>query len=114
MTARHRDHLLTWSPLVWRRSPPRCGVTTSWPLSRPPGPGRRDPRPGDALRAPRDGHLSRWRTGNAPEEQVTLFDLPTGAAVAAFLLLSAMAHLIVITTRGLDVTHEPGCPVIAD
>jgi hypothetical protein len=36
--------------------------------------------------------------GTPPEEKVTLFDLPTGAAVAAFLLLSALAHLIVTTT----------------
>ena len=36
--------------------------------------------------------------GTAPQEQVTLFELPTGAAVAAFLLLSALAHVIVTTT----------------
>lgn len=36
--------------------------------------------------------------GTAPEEQVTLVDVPTGAAVAAFLLLSALAHLVVSTT----------------
>jgi hypothetical protein len=35
--------------------------------------------------------------GTPPAEQVTLFDLPTGAAVAAFLLLSALAHVIVST-----------------
>jgi hypothetical protein len=35
--------------------------------------------------------------GTPPEEQVVLFDLPTGAAVAAFLLLSALAHAVVTT-----------------
>lgn len=35
--------------------------------------------------------------GTAPQEPTVLFDLPTGLAVAAFLVLSALAHLIVIT-----------------
>lgn len=35
--------------------------------------------------------------GTPPEEQVTLFELRTGAAVAAFLLLSALAHVLVST-----------------
>ncbi len=35
--------------------------------------------------------------GTAPQEPTVLFDLPTGLAVAAFLLLSSLAHLIVIT-----------------
>lgn len=38
--------------------------------------------------------------GTTPEEQVVLFDVPTGAAVAAFLLLSALAHVVVTTTWG--------------
>ncbi|WP_164519481.1 heliorhodopsin HeR [Nocardioides ferulae] len=36
--------------------------------------------------------------GTPPAEQVVLFDLPTGAAVAAFLLLSALAHVVVATS----------------
>lgn len=36
--------------------------------------------------------------GTTPEDQVTLVELPTGAAVAAFLLLSALAHVVVSTT----------------
>jgi hypothetical protein len=35
--------------------------------------------------------------GTAPQEPTVLFDLPTGPAVAAFLVLSALAHLLVIT-----------------
>lgn len=35
--------------------------------------------------------------GTAPQEPVTLFDIPTGLAVAGFLALSALAHLIVGT-----------------
>ena len=35
--------------------------------------------------------------GTAPQEATVLFDLPTGAAVAAFLVLSSLAHLTVIT-----------------
>lgn len=35
--------------------------------------------------------------GTAPQEPTVLFDLPTGLAVTAFLVLSALAHLIVIT-----------------
>ena len=35
--------------------------------------------------------------GTTPEDQVVLFDLPTGLAVAGFLALSALAHLIVAT-----------------
>ncbi|HEX6513973.1 MAG TPA: heliorhodopsin HeR [Nocardioidaceae bacterium] len=35
--------------------------------------------------------------GTAPQEPVVLFDLPTGVAVAAFLGLSALAHLLVCT-----------------
>lgn len=35
--------------------------------------------------------------GTAPQEPTVLFDLPTGAAVAAFLVLSSLAHLVVIT-----------------
>ncbi|GGD30324.1 heliorhodopsin HeR [Nocardioides daphniae] len=35
--------------------------------------------------------------GTAPQEPVVLFDLPTGMAVAAFLALSALAHLLVST-----------------
>ena len=35
--------------------------------------------------------------GTAPQEPTVLFDLPTGAAVAAFLALSALAHLLVST-----------------
>jgi hypothetical protein len=35
--------------------------------------------------------------GTSPQEPVTLFDIPTGLAVAGFLALSALAHLIVGT-----------------
>lgn len=35
--------------------------------------------------------------GTTPQDPVVLFDLPTGLAVAAFLALSALAHLIVST-----------------
>lgn len=35
--------------------------------------------------------------GTAPQEPVVLFDLPTGLAVASFLALSALAHLVVST-----------------
>ncbi|QBX54499.1 hypothetical protein EXE58_02790 [Nocardioides seonyuensis] len=35
--------------------------------------------------------------GTAPQEPTVVFDLPTGAAVAAFLVLSSLAHLVVIT-----------------
>lgn len=35
--------------------------------------------------------------GTTPQEPTVLFDLPTGLAVAAFLALSALAHLIVST-----------------
>ena len=35
--------------------------------------------------------------GTAPQEPTVLFDLPTGPAVAAFLVLSALAHLLVVT-----------------
>jgi Heliorhodopsin len=35
--------------------------------------------------------------GTPPQDTVTLFDLPTGLAVAGFLLLSALAHLVVST-----------------
>jgi Heliorhodopsin len=36
--------------------------------------------------------------GTPASDPVVLFDLPTGAAVAAFLALSALAHLVVCTT----------------
>jgi hypothetical protein len=35
--------------------------------------------------------------GTSPEDQVVLFDIPTGLAVAAFLALSAVAHVLVST-----------------
>ena len=35
--------------------------------------------------------------GTAPGDRVVLFDLPTGLAVAGFLALSALAHLVVVT-----------------
>ena len=35
--------------------------------------------------------------GTPPQDPVTLFDIPTGLAVAGFLALSALAHLIVCT-----------------
>lgn len=35
--------------------------------------------------------------GTPPADEVVLFDLPTGASVAAFLLLSALAHVAVAT-----------------
>lgn len=35
--------------------------------------------------------------GTTPEDQVVLFDIPTGLAVAGFLALSALAHLVVAT-----------------
>lgn len=35
--------------------------------------------------------------GTPPADPVTLFEIPTGAAVAAFLALSALAHLVVAT-----------------
>ncbi|MBJ7358664.1 heliorhodopsin HeR [Nocardioides sp.] len=35
--------------------------------------------------------------GTTPEDQVVLFDIPTGLAVAGFLALSALAHLLVAT-----------------
>jgi hypothetical protein len=35
--------------------------------------------------------------GTTPEDQVVLFDIPTGLAVAGFLALSAVAHLLVAT-----------------
>jgi hypothetical protein len=35
--------------------------------------------------------------GTPPQDPTVLFDLPTGAAVAAFLALSALAHLLVCT-----------------
>ena len=37
--------------------------------------------------------------GTPPQDAVTLFDIPTGLAVAAFLALSALAHLLVCTAR---------------
>lgn len=51
--------------------------------------------------------------GTPPSDPVTLFDLPTGAAVAAFLALSALAHLLVCTLwwrrylSDLDRTRNP-------
>ena len=35
--------------------------------------------------------------GTPPEDPVVLFDIPTGLAVAGFLALSALAHLLVCT-----------------
>ena len=35
--------------------------------------------------------------GTAPQNPVVLFSIPTGLAVAAFLALSALAHLVVVT-----------------
>jgi hypothetical protein len=35
--------------------------------------------------------------GTVPRDPVVLFDIPTGMAVAAFLALSALAHLLVVT-----------------
>ncbi|WP_310528901.1 heliorhodopsin HeR [Nocardioides sp.] len=35
--------------------------------------------------------------GTAPQDPLTLFEIPTGAAVAAFLALSALAHALVCT-----------------
>jgi hypothetical protein len=51
--------------------------------------------------------------GTAPSDPVTLFDVPTGAAVAAFLALSTLAHLLVCTLwwrrylADLDRTRNP-------
>ena len=49
--------------------------------------------------------------GTTPAEPVVLFDLPTGAAVAAFLVLSALAHLVVTSLwwRGYVADLGRGC-----
>ncbi len=49
--------------------------------------------------------------GTTPAEPVVLFDLPTGVAVAAFLVLSALAHLVVTTVwwRGYTADLGRGC-----